>query len=140
MKTWSVTLMIALVLILALVLATPAFAAGTQGQTANVPKYDPTKEAKYKGVVEEVKNHQCPVSGGMGAHLMLKLADGKVVEVHLATTKFIEDYEVAFSKGDEIEVLGVMVKFEDADALFAREIKKGNDTFVFRDKEGKPVW
>jgi len=26
------------------------------------------------------------------------------------------------------------------DTIFAREVKRGNDTFVFRDKDGNPIW
>jgi hypothetical protein len=136
MKTWPVILIVGLVLTL---LALPAYAAAPE-QNAKVPKYDRAAETVFKGVVEEVKDRECPISGGMGAHLMLKLGDGQVLEVHLATTKFVQSYELVFSKGDEIQVTGTKVKFEDKDAILAREIKKGNDIFVFRDKDGKPVW
>jgi DNA/RNA endonuclease YhcR with UshA esterase domain len=76
----------------------------------------------------------------MGAHIILKTGDGKTIEVHLATTKFVKSYELAFNKGDALEITGVKVKFENVDTIFAREIKRGNDTFVFRDKEGRPIW
>ena len=134
MKTWSV-----MFLILALTVAlAPAFAA--QKSLPGVPKYDPTTEAVFKGTVEAVTDRQCPVSGSMGSHVMLKLADGSTIEVHLATTKFVKLYDLAINKGDEIEVTGSKVKFEGVDTIFARQIKHGNDTYVFRDKDGKPVW
>jgi DNA/RNA endonuclease YhcR with UshA esterase domain len=136
MKPWYVILI--MVFALALVV-TPANATPAQ-KDASVPKYDRAAEAVFKGVIEEVKNRECPISGGMGAHLTVKLSDGQVVEVHLATTKFVQDYELVFSKGDEIQITGVKVKFEDKDAILVREIKRGNDVFVFRDKDGKPVW
>ena len=101
---------------------------------------DPATEATYKGTVEEITDRVCPVSGGMGSHLLLKLADGKTIEVHLATVKFVKMYELVFAKGDQIEVTGSKVKFEGVDTIFAREIKRGTDTFVFRDKDGKPIW
>jgi hypothetical protein len=114
-----------------------AFAAQTAG---TVPKYNPATEAVFKGTVEEVRDRQCPVSGGMGSHVILKLEDGSTIEVHLASTKFVKSYDLVFNKGDQIEVTGSKVKFEDVDTIFAREVKRGNDTFVFRDKDGKPVW
>ena len=55
-------------------------------------------------------------------------------------TKFVKSYELAFSKGDQLEVTGTKVKFEGVDTIFAREVKRGGDTFVFRDKDGKPIW
>ncbi len=81
-----------------------------------------------------------PVSGGMGSHLILKLADGKTIEVHLATTQFVKTYELVFEKGDQVEVTGSKVKLEGVDTIFAREIKSGNQTVLFRDKDGKPAW
>jgi len=94
----------------------------------------------FKGTVEEVRDRQCPVSGGLGSHVILKLEDGTTIEVHLASTKFVKEYELVFSKGDVLEVTGSKVQFEGVDTIFAREVKRGNDVFVFRDKDGKPVW
>jgi hypothetical protein len=45
-----------------------------------------------------------------------------------------------FNKGDEIEVTGSKVKFNGTDTILAREITRGQDSFVFRDENGKPVW
>ena len=134
MKTWQV-----FILVVALIAAAvPAFAADKP--KSDVPKYDPASEAKFKGVVDQVTDRQCPVSGGMGSHVTIKLGDGKTIEVHIAATKFVKSYDVVFNKGDELEVTGVKVNFEGVETVFAREIKRGQDTFVFRDKDGKPVW
>jgi DNA/RNA endonuclease YhcR with UshA esterase domain len=136
MKIW---LAVIAILAFALLFA-PALAAQKPEPVASVPKYDPATEAVYKGTVELVKDHECPVSGGMGSHLILKLSDGNTIEVHLATTKFVQLYELVFNKGEQVEVTGSKVKFAGVDTIFAREVKRGNDTFVFRDKEGNPAW
>ncbi len=135
MKTWQ-----AVILIFVLALGTIAPSLAQKANNSNVPKYDVASEAKYKGVIDEVTERQCPISGGMGLHFTLKLADGKTIEVHLATTKFVKNYEVVFNKGDEVEVTGSKVQFEGADAILAREVKRGNDDFLFRDPQGKPIW
>lgn len=134
MRVWRVTVTVLFVIASVLVLAQQ------KNSTEAVPKYDPTAEAVFKGTVDEVRDRECPVSRGMGAHIILKTGDGKTIEVHLATTKFVKSYELAFNKGDALEITGVKVKFESVDTIFAREIKRGNDTFVFRDKEGHPIW
>ena len=134
MKFWRV---IACILCL---LAAVIVVAQEKKSSESAPKYDPSAEAVFKGTVDEVRDRQCPVSRGMGAHIILTTADGKTIEVHLATSKFVKSYDVAFNKGDQLEVTGVKLKFEDVDTIFAREIKRGNDTFVFRDKEGRPIW
>jgi DNA/RNA endonuclease YhcR with UshA esterase domain len=135
MKSWRAVLAFVGVL----VLSASAWAA-QKPENGAVPKYDKSTEAVFKGTVDDVKDRDCPVSGGMGSHLMLKLADGKMIEVHLALTKFVTQYELVFHKGDVVEVTGVRVKFEGVDTIFARKIKRGEDEFLFRDNDGKPLW
>lgn len=129
MKTW-----LGLLLVTALAVAiVPALA-------EKPPKYDPASEAVFKGTVTEVRERQCPVSGGLGSHVVLKLSDASTIEVHLATSKFVKTYDLDFKAGDQLEVTGSKVRFEGVDTIFAREVKRGNDTYVFRDKDGNPVW
>jgi len=105
-----------------------------------VPKYVRAAEATFKGTVEEVRDRQCPVSGGMGSHLILKLAGGNTIEVHLALTKFVKTYDFVFNKGDVVTVVGTKVQFEGVETIFAREVTRGSDTFLFRDTNGAPLW
>ncbi|HTZ95047.1 MAG TPA: hypothetical protein VMB18_01535 [Terriglobales bacterium] len=133
MKTgWVISLIIAVLVGIA-----PLFAGESSG---TVPKYNPATEAVFKGSVVEVRDRECPVSGGMGSHVVLKLENGSTIEVHLASTKFVKSYDLVFAQGDQLEVTGSKVQFEGVETIFAREVKRGNDTFVFRDKDGKPVW
>jgi DNA/RNA endonuclease YhcR with UshA esterase domain len=115
-------------------------AAAQKNEKEPVPKYDKSTEAVFKGTVDYVRDRNCPVTGGMGSHLMLKQVEGSTIEVHLALTKFVNQYELVFHKGDVLEVTGVKVKFEGVDAIFARKIKRGEDEFLFRDGDGKPLW
>ena len=134
MKTWHISL-----LMLAIVLS--SLPAGAQKAAIEpIPKYDKSTEAIFKGTVDEVRDRQCPVSGGMGSHLMLKQTDLTLIEVHLALTKFVTQYELVFHKGDALEVTGVKVKLQGVDTTFARKIKRGEDEFLFRDNDGKPLW
>jgi DNA/RNA endonuclease YhcR with UshA esterase domain len=135
MKTWR-----AVAVLLGLLLLAWPVAAAQKPSNGPVPKYDKSTEAVFKGTVEDVKDRECPVSGGMGSHLILKLADGTSIEVHLSLTKFVNQYELTFHKGDVLEVTGVKVKFEGVDTIFARKIKRGEDEFLFRDNDGKPLW
>ena len=135
MKAWPV-----IALLIALGFAgVPRSVAQTTEQKEAPPKYDVANEIKIKGVVDEVKDRNCPISGTLGAHLMIK-AENKIYEVHVAPTKFVKSYEVVFQKGDEVEIKGIKTSFQGVDAILAREIKRGNDDFVFRDPQGKPIW
>ncbi len=102
-------------------------------------KYDLATEVKIKGVITEVKDFECPVSGGMGAHLTLKTGDKNVL-VHIALSKFLKDYDMSFEKGQEVEVLGSKVTMDGEEVILARQITRGQSTFTFRDDKGKPLW
>ena len=104
------------------------------------PQYNPSTEITLKGTVTEISDRVCPISGGMGFHFILKTADAKTIEVHVATSKFVKDFEMGVKVGDQVEVLGSKVKFEGEDTIMARQITRGNDVFVFRYKDGKPAW
>ncbi len=123
--------------ILLLVLAVPAFA---QNLKTGVPKYDASKEQVFKGVVEDLRDRSCPVSGGIGAHIVLRVENNDVIEVHLATTEFTKMVEMNLRKGDHVEVTGFKTEFEGVPTIFARAVRRGVDEFVFRDKDGKPIW
>jgi len=136
MKTWQI------VLLVAALLAASALIAASQANDASkaVPKYDPATEVKLKGTIAEISERNCPVSGGaMGFHFIFKTTD-QSIEVHVASSKFIKNYEVTLNKGDEITLVGSKVKFNGEDAILAREVTRGEEVFMFRDKTGKPVW
>jgi hypothetical protein len=103
------------------------------------PKYNPAAEAVYKGTVVDLRDRECPVSGGMGAHIILNL-DGKEIEVHLATVSFTKMIEMDVKKGDSVEVTGWKTEFEGVETIFAREVRHGNEVYVFRSKDGTPAW
>lgn len=127
-----------LIAIVLLGLVLPAFA--TNAPKKNVPKYNAAAEAVYKGEVVDLRDRECPVSGGMGSHIILKLEDGSTMEVHLATAEFTRMVEMNVHKGDTVEITGWKTEFEGVQTIFAREVKKGNETYVFRAKDGTPAW
>ena len=139
MKTSRIIVLILTAIAVFLVIA-PVAAGQKSESNVTVPKYDPAAEARFSGTVEEVRDRQCPVSGGMGSHLILRLSASNTIEVHLASTKFVKSYELVFNKGDVVTVVGTKVEFEGVETIFARDVIRGNDTFVFRDKDGKPIW
>jgi hypothetical protein len=103
-------------------------------------KYDQSSEARITGTIVAVKDYTCPLSGTLGAHLTVKPDQGPPVEVHLAAPKFTKRYDMSFSKGERVEVVGSKLKFQGSDAIMAREVSRGTDTFTFRDQNGKPLW
>ncbi|HXU16205.1 MAG TPA: hypothetical protein VN708_13825 [Terriglobales bacterium] len=127
-----------LLLIFVVGLALPIL--GQNNQKPTVPKYNSAAEAAYKGTVEDVRDRECPISGGVGTHILMQLENGNTIEVHLATTEFTKMLEVNLRKGDPIGVTGWKTEFGGVQTIFAREVRYGNDTYIFRAKDGTPAW
>ena len=126
-------------LIAILMLGLVLLAVGQNNSTPKLPKYNPAAEAVYKGTIVDLRDRECPVSGGVGSHIIMGL-DGKQIEVHLATVSFTKMIEMNLKKGDEIEVTGWKTDFEGVQTIFAREVRHGNEVYVFRAKDGTPAW
>src|SRR5260370_38924141 len=103
-----------------------------KAQETSPPKYDFHTETKMKGTVEEVK---LPPKGSEkeAAHLLVKTG-ADTADVYLCPASFLDDMGVSFSKGDEIAVTGSKVKQGEADLILPREVAKGTDTLVLRDR------
>lgn len=117
-------------------LLTLVFAAVT-AFTQAPPKYDPSTEKTFKGVVEELKI--VPASGKPIAYLMLK-SSPESGEVFLCPKSFLDDIGVTFKPDDAIEITGSKVKQDGTDLTLAREVVKNGETLTFRFKDGKPAW
>ena len=121
-----------------LVIAVPLAFAQKDAETHAMPKYDASKEVKIKGSIEDIKEIAMG-KGEVGVHLMVKTAS-ETIEVRLCPSGYLKDFEVALSKGQQVEVTGSKVKAEDKDVILAREVVQGNNTLTLRDKQGTPVW
>ena len=121
------------------VLATVRVAAQRSSSPQNVPKYNIAQEQTVKGVVQEVKDYRCPISGAVGTHISIRTELGNL-EVHMAPAKFFKDYELLMRKGDSVIVTGNKVEFDGKPAMVARLVIIGRETFTFRDEKGRPNW
>jgi hypothetical protein len=103
------------------------------------PKYDPATETTLNGVVDDVKEVPNSFPGQTGLHLMLK-TDGGLLEVQVAPVSFLKDMEISFAKGEEVKIVGSKVTRNGNPLVLARDITRGNNEVVLRDKDGGPVW
>ncbi|HEV7219107.1 MAG: hypothetical protein ACHP8A_11430 [Terriglobales bacterium] len=121
---------------LAFLCLAPVLAQKTPKPTS--PKYDFQTEAKIKGTIEEVK---LPPNGSEKEIVHLLVNSGPdTMDVYLCPKSFMDEMGMNFSKGDEITLTGSKVKQRETDVVLAREVVKGNDTFLLRDAKGAPVW
>jgi len=116
----------------------PGLSSAAQQDESGLPKYDLHTETKTKGVVEEVKLLPLGTRKDF-TELIIQSGDDKV-HVYVCPKPFQEEMGISFSKGDQIAVTGSKVKQEGSDVILARELVKGQDTVLFRDDKGSPVW
>ena len=128
--------------VFALLMAGTAITLVSQGKNSPTQinyVYTPTSEQTMRGWVVETKDFHCPVSGTMGSHITVK-NETSTIEVHLAPTSFMKQYEVNIRKGDNVTVVGSKISFEGKTALIAKSVAVGQETYSFRDSVGKPLW
>jgi hypothetical protein len=116
----------------------PALAQKTQPDNRSLPKYDLQAEMKTKGVIDEVNLLSVGTRKDF-RELIIKNGDDNI-HIYVCPKPFEEEMGISFSKGDEIAVTGSKVKHDAADVILARELVKGQDTLLFRDAKGAPVW
>ncbi len=131
------TTIIVLAALLLVVAAWPILAQ-TKTPAKSSPMYDPATEVTMNGSVEGVNQLKGP-GGWAGTHLTLK-SDTGTIDVHLGPSWFLTQNKVSLKKGDQIEVTGSKVKFNNNDALIARELKKDGTTITLRNAQGIPAW
>jgi DNA/RNA endonuclease YhcR with UshA esterase domain len=125
--------------VLLLMQGAPRLLGQTTASTPNrQPMYDTKTEATVSGTVEAVKeanSHQ----GWHGTHLEFKTADG-TLDVHVGPSWFLNKQKFTIAKGDQLTVTGSKVRYNNADALIARTIKKGDSEITLRNAQGIPAW
>lgn len=127
-----------LAIALAFLLPLAAMAQRGAGRMNMDHRYDPAAEETVEGTVEAVELVPSP-RAGTGVHLQLRTEDG-LLPVHLGPTWYITNQEVQIDEGDEIEVVGARITYDDAPALVAGTIRRGDDVLVLRDEAGFPAW
>src|SRR5690349_18900422 len=104
-----------------------------------IPNYNPAQQQTVRGVVQEVKDYQCPVSGTIGSHIAIN-SGAETIEVHLAPARFLKEYGIVIKEGDSVTVTGMKFTFQGKSAMIAKTVVAGRSTFTFRDDKGRPEW
>lgn len=91
------------------------------------------------GTVEAVETISMGTKMATGIHLKVK-AKNETVSVHLGPSWYLDNQDIQFKKGDNITVTGSRISYQNAPAIIAVEIEKGDDVLLLRDETGYPVW
>jgi hypothetical protein len=104
----------------------------------NAPRYDTATVIDVKATVTDVR--EVPQDKALnGLHLTAQ-SGADVFDIYIGPSEFVKVFDIAFAKGDKIQVIGSRVIFEGSTVVLAREATLRNVTFLLRDKQGEPLW
>ena len=89
-------------------------------------------------VTEVVYNRSKKNPNMMGVHLVVKTGT-ETIPVHLGPVWYIEQQE-SFKEGDNVTITGSRITFNNAPAIVAASIERGEMTLRLRDQQGFPAW
>jgi DNA/RNA endonuclease YhcR with UshA esterase domain len=120
----------------------PALTAGTDQvqKTESEPRYDRAAEIDITGSVLSVREvaRGSPLSG-LHLDLVVSTENGKI-DSYLGPADFIKEFDVTFSKGDTVNIVGSRVTFRGVRVVLARQVRKGDICLYLRDDNGYPNW
>ena len=101
--------------------------------------YDPKTVETISG--EVISIDQFTPAKGMFGGIHMNVKTGKeTISVHLGPSWYLENQDVKIEPKDKVEVRGSRVAFFGKPAIFAAEVKKGDQVLKLRDDDGFPVW
>lgn len=102
--------------------------------------YDLNSVETIQGVITEVVSKPSKNKTDMeGVHLMVKTGE-TILPVHLGPVWYMEQQEYSFEKGENITVTGSRITYNNAPALIAARVIKGEMVLMLRDQNGIPYW
>lgn len=113
--------------------------AQTVAKAPAAPKtYNPAAEVSVSGTIRHVVGVAGP-DGTVGVHLDVITSSG-LTHVHLGPAMFIGMNNFSFLVDDPVEIRGAKVLHDGEVAIWARTVKKGEQTLVLRNEDGTPRW
>lgn len=102
--------------------------------------FNPATIEEIKGTIVSVERITPEAGMSTGIHLMLKTEKTGNISVHLGPSWYLDNQDIQFVVGDAVVVKGSKVTYQNAPALIAMTIGKGEQVLTLRDKKGNPNW
>ncbi len=107
-------------------------------KTEGEPPYDPVTVIHVTGTV--IRVHEAPPNNPLGGLHLLIGTDTAEIETYLGPVDFLKQFEISFSEGNAVEVIGSRIAFGSGYVVLAREVRKGEVCLYLRDNSGHPNW
>jgi hypothetical protein len=107
-------------------------------KTEPEPRFDPATVIDIMGAVVSVREvpRGSPLSG---IHLLVS-TENEEIDAYLGPADFLKEFEITFSRGDSVQIVGSKVTFEGGRTILVREVRKGEVFLYLRDHAGHPNW
>ena len=76
---------------------------------------------------------------GYGIHALVYTGKD-TLSIHLGPSWYLDKQDVKIKSGDQVEVTGSKIIYNNKPALVAAIVKKGSDVLMLRDDKGFPYW
>lgn len=113
---------------------------GWCGQNNYSKIFDPNTIVELKGTVVSIDKITPETGMSVGIHLMMKTEKNENISVHLGPAWYIDNQDIQFAVGDAVVVKGSKVTYQNAPAIIAMTVGKGEQVLTLRDKKGNPNW
>ncbi len=109
--------------------------------SAYVRMYNPDTEVTFSGEISKIEEVQKPQGMSPGIHIMVTGEDPCTMSpIHLGPAWYLSNQETQLKVGDKVEIVGSKVEIDGSPAIIAREVRRGDEVLVLRDKSGVPYW
>lgn len=102
--------------------------------------FDAKTIVEMKGTIEKIEKIAPEKGMSVGIHLMVKTSNNEKMSVHLGPAWYLDNQEVQFAASDKITVKGSKITYQNALAIIAVSVMRGEQTLLLRDKKGVPKW
>ena len=103
------------------------------------PRYNPNQVETINGEVVRVDSYSSNRGTSQGIHLLVSTGK-ETIDVHLAPSWYLEERDFAIAPEDKITITGSKIDLNGEQGIIARQIKKGNESLILRDRYGYPLW
>lgn len=104
-----------------------------------VRMWKPDKYGTWNGKVETLDRFAVTGSATPGVVAFVRIGND-LVPVHLGPAPFVDKQQYQLHPGDMIVITGSDSMFNNNRTIFANEVRRGNTVWIFRDRDGNPVW
>lgn len=95
------------------------------------------------GEVLEVKTEPCKMTTGrslLGTHLLMKMRDGKTINIYLGPAVAVKSVAKKLSRGQELKAEAFRTQKAKTEQYIARSLTIGEHVMELRDKTLRPTW